>query len=104
MSRNTIANIWRIMSLRCDEASQLISALQEHELPRTERWALSFHLLICRACRNYRRQLALLRSLLRIISQLSFHETAKPSAVSPRESLAMKKRILENIRKDRDSL
>lgn len=104
MGRSRISKIRHIMSLRCDEASQLISACQERSLDTSERWALSFHLLICRACRRYRRQLALLRRLLHAMSHPSFYETAALSFLSAEHSHALKKRISTKLEKGGDSM
>lgn len=49
----------------CRHASELISESMDRTLSLRERAALRFHLLVCSACRNYRRQLALIRQALR---------------------------------------
>lgn len=53
------------MSLNCKQASVLLSRAQENALGWRERWALRLHLLLCDGCRNFGRQLELLRSLVR---------------------------------------
>ena len=54
----------RLLTLRCRDSAALLSAAQDGELRRLDRWALHLHLLICGPCRAYRRQL---RKLSRII-------------------------------------
>jgi hypothetical protein len=54
-----------ILTLSCDEASRLTSAAMDRPLSPVERIGLRLHRLGCRFCRRYRRQLNLLRDLLR---------------------------------------
>lgn len=51
--------------MTCKEASRLISESQERPLGFRERWGLRLHLWACDACRNFMRQVALLRQALR---------------------------------------
>lgn len=54
-----------ILTLSCDEATRLTSAAMDRPLSSVERIGLRLHYLCCRFCRRYRRQLNLLRQLLR---------------------------------------
>ena len=54
-----------ILSLSCDESSRLISDDLERPLSRAERTALRLHLVLCRRCRGFRRNIKALRNLLR---------------------------------------
>jgi hypothetical protein len=54
---------WRTL-LACDEASRLISHSLDRSLSLAERTALRLHLMLCPACRRFRRNLRLLRELL----------------------------------------
>ncbi len=47
--------------LSCKEATHVMSAAQERELGLRERIALRLHLLMCKGCTNYNRQLDLIR-------------------------------------------
>ena len=49
----------------CRRATSLISASLDRELDRRERTALRVHLLICRQCGFFQRQLRALRTFLR---------------------------------------
>lgn len=51
--------------LTCKDASRLISESQERPLGFRERWGLRLHLWMCDACRNFMRQVALMRKALR---------------------------------------
>lgn len=55
----------RHLSPTCQEASRLQSEAMDHELGGTIRLGLKIHLLICRICRRYGRQLRLLRETMR---------------------------------------
>jgi len=54
-----------LLSQTCADAAQLISDAQEHPLPWVARVGLNMHLAICRHCRRYRRQVQLMRTVLR---------------------------------------
>ena len=51
--------------LTCREATRLMSEAQDRELETSERLSLRLHLLACRGCRAYRRQMDFLRSACR---------------------------------------
>ncbi|MDP2833447.1 MAG: zf-HC2 domain-containing protein [Pseudomonadota bacterium] len=50
--------------LTCKDASHLISERQERPLGFRERWGLRVHLWICANCRQFERQLDLMRKAL----------------------------------------
>lgn len=51
--------------LNCREATQLVSANRDRTLHFGERIGLGFHLLICKWCRRYARQLGDIARILR---------------------------------------
>ena len=51
--------------MHCRKATQLISEGMDRPLTRRERVALRFHLMLCTACKRYRRQTLLIRNALR---------------------------------------
>jgi predicted anti-sigma-YlaC factor YlaD len=57
--------IIRVLTLSCSETARLLSASRDHDLPRAERLAMRLHLIICKACRRYERQLALIEEAIR---------------------------------------
>lgn len=61
------ADLYMLFTLSCRLASQLLSKAQDTQLTLTERAALRLHLLICRSCRRFNRQLILLRQILRVL-------------------------------------
>jgi hypothetical protein len=49
----------------CKEVSMLLSQSQERVLGRIERLAVKLHLLLCKGCSNFSRQLTFLRTAVR---------------------------------------
>jgi predicted anti-sigma-YlaC factor YlaD len=49
--------VWKILTLPCEEASRLMSDGLDRELSSVERIALRAHLISCRSCKRFRRQL-----------------------------------------------
>ena len=54
-----------LLTLHCDEASRIMSDGLDGTLTPLERWALRLHLVSCRTCRRFRRQLAFLQQAIR---------------------------------------
>lgn len=51
--------------INCRQATRLLSEGEDRPLETAERLRLRLHLLTCRGCRNYRRQLHTLRGAIR---------------------------------------
>jgi hypothetical protein len=103
MVRKTLKNIVFILTLRCDQASRLISYSQEAPLNIAERWALSFHLLICKMCRKYKKQLKLMRDVLGRLTESRLYEIVASSLLTEEQSQALRSRISKKIREKLDS-
>ena len=104
MNRQILKNVLLIMTLTCDQAAELMSRAQEVKLSRPERWALSFHLLICRLCRKYNRQLKLLRAIMNKLANSSTYEDKVPPLMEPKQRKELQNRLSEKIRKNLDSM
>jgi hypothetical protein len=63
--------------LTCKDASHLISQRLERPLPFRQRWGLRMHLWLCASCRQFERQMDLMRLALRKLG-----ERAKADAAS----------------------
>jgi hypothetical protein len=100
----SLKTIGFILTLRCDQASRLLSLAQESPLNRAERLALSLHLLICRVCRKYRRQLALMRNVLARLTQSEAYDDMSSSLLDEGQSHALQERLSRNLHKKLDSL
>jgi len=101
--RETLGNIVLILTMRCDQASRLISNSQERQLNKAERCALSFHLLICRVCRKYKRQLAFMRNVLSRLKEPRLYFETGFSLIDEEQSGEMRGRISKKIREKLDS-
>jgi len=53
----------------CKEVSRLVSEGLDRDLGFGERVALRVHFLMCKGCRNFERQMTMLRKILRDLSQ-----------------------------------
>jgi hypothetical protein len=78
---------------RCQDISQKVSESLDTSLPLHHRMAVRFHLVMCRYCARFRRQLIMLR-------RLSRHMDDEPSTKPPAATLskAAKERIKKAIR------
>jgi hypothetical protein len=63
MSR--LRTLWLLLNLPCEGVARLASESLDRELGLMERIALRSHVLYCKACRRYRRQLEHLRLAMR---------------------------------------
>jgi hypothetical protein len=63
-----LKTVWHLLNLPCREMTRLASQSLDGDLGRLERLAFKTHILYCRACRRYLRQLLLLRRLIRQIA------------------------------------
>lgn len=59
--------VWQMMRFipSCKEVSELVSQAQDRPLTLAEKFGLYVHLPLCRGCRNFTRQVAFLRTLIR---------------------------------------
>ncbi len=60
-----LRTIFMILTLRCTQASQLLSRREDGSLTAGERLALKLHLLICGPCRRFQQFLSRLRVTIR---------------------------------------
>ncbi len=104
MVRKTLNNIVFILTLRCDQASRLLSNSQEKPLNKVERWALSLHLLICRVCPKFKKQLKLMRDVLGSLSEPRLYEEIAPSLLTEEQAEALRGRISKKIQEKLDSM
>lgn len=55
--------------MKCKQAAELMSEAQDRKLSRRERLALRFHLMMCRGCNNYNKQLAFIREAMQRLTR-----------------------------------
>jgi hypothetical protein len=92
----------KIMTLRCREATELISAAmdEEGELRLGDRVAVRLHTLICGPCRRFRTQLDRVRQWLRDGESLADTPTAPPPVPGGRLSEDARQRLDQLIREN----
>lgn len=78
--------------LSCKDVTRLLSESMDHSLPLGKRVGVRFHLLICKFCARYERQLLLIRETVRRLVT-----TEDRLGESPGETLSAEAR--ERIRK-----
>ncbi len=78
----------------CSEISRLVSDSMDRKLPLHQRLGIRLHLLMCRHCTRYRKQLLFLRKAIRFPSATATDE--KPSANLSDESRNRIKQAIQN--------
>jgi len=81
--------------LSCKDVTQLLSESMDTSLPIGKRVGVRFHLLICKFCARYERQLALIRETVRHL--VAAEETAGGTLGEPLSEEA-KERIRRSLR------
>ncbi len=89
-----ILHIARLLTLPCSEVARLASLSLDRPLSRGERLALWSHLVYCKACRRYRRQILRLRETLRMLRE----PIESPAGLAGAE-LTMPTELRERLRK-----
>jgi hypothetical protein len=84
------------MNHACRKATELISLSMDQRLSLRQRWSLAFHLAVCRGCRQFQRQVRLMRQLVR---DAGFEAASPPSATAPELSTEARARIEAALRR-----
>lgn len=85
----------RNLSPTCRQASRLQSEQLDHPLPTSQRVGLRIHLLLCRWCRRYGRQLGFLRNAVRVQDENSHLPENATLSSDARER--MKRAVREHV-------
>ncbi len=64
--------------LNCEETSRLVSEGLDRDLSLAERLSLKFHLSMCAACRNLKRQMNILRQVTSFYTQADLELPKNP--------------------------
>jgi hypothetical protein len=81
--------IKRILTLKCEESSFLMSESLDRELGRGEAIALAIHRLICRSCRRFKMQLRVLRQVTLNVAALNDTVFGQPLRLSAEKRAAI---------------
>jgi hypothetical protein len=60
-----ISRLWRVLTLRCEAASELASRELDEALPLVDSVALRCHVAVCKSCHRFRAQVRLIRQAMR---------------------------------------
>jgi len=102
MIRQSLKNIAHILTLTCDQAAHYLSQSQEKPLKGVEKIALFFHLLVCRFCRKYKRQLRFLRALMTKLTDSNTYEKAAPQLMDTNQKEAFQERLSKKLKENPD--
>ena len=82
--------------LRCREISKLVSESMERDLPLRQRLQVRLHLMMCRLCWGFARQIRLLRRAARENPERLGPDESAPEAKLPEEARERIKAALHN--------
>jgi hypothetical protein len=85
--------------LSCRETTQLISESMERKLPLRRRMAVAAHLLMCRFCSRYRKQLRFMEKAVDHLVE-SEKEGSPPERTDTRLSPEARERIKQSLRRE----
>ena len=84
--------------LECQEVSRLVTHSMDEPLTLRQRLRVRWHLLICRYCRNFQKQVFLLRNILRRKSKTTLEEDKQEIHLSKEAKERITKALREKIR------
>lgn len=82
----------RLLNQPCRDMSALLSRAMDERLPLAERWACQLHVLYCRACHRYLRDLRAVRAALREAAD-DLGESRSATPLPPDVSRRLKERL-----------
>ncbi len=83
--------------LSCKQTSELVSKGLDKHLTITERLGVRIHLLMCRACTQYEKQLRFIRRATRRLSQGTEHGDQAATPLSPEARERIKNALKQNL-------
>ena len=94
-----LLDIWRLFNLPCRDMTALLSKSMDTSLPFWERAAVGFHMTYCRACRRFKKQMAMLQERLRQVADE--FAAGRDDAGLPGLSAVARTRIERSLRESR---
>ncbi len=76
-------SVWGLFNSSCQEMTRIASESLDHDPGLLERIALRSHVLYCKACRRYLRQITLLKNALRGLSARIEDDQLLPEIILP---------------------
>ena len=84
------------MMISCKEAARLVSEMKDRDVAWSERVSLRFHLLMCRMCRMYQRNLEMLSNISRHAGNLSLSRDTTTEYMPVAARQRIKDKLTEN--------
>jgi hypothetical protein len=94
--KKLLARVAAGLSPSCKEAARLQSAALDRKLTLLERFGLRFHLLLCKWCRRYGKQITFLRSAAQHSAE--HNQCSPPQTLSPEA----RERIKQSLQTDKE--
>lgn len=71
----------------CSDISDLVSRSMDEDLPLPRRAGIKFHLMMCRYCARYARQLGIIRQKIQSLSGVDTEPAVTPMSAGRKEAL-----------------
>ena len=79
----------------CKEVTRMVSESLDRSLPLFQRMGIRIHLMMCKFCTRYRRQLLILRKAIRLKS-IHGEEIELPISLPPEAKARIKRLLIDN--------
>jgi len=73
--------VLRLLTLRCEDSTRIISAEADGRVSRLDAWAIRLHLLCCAPCRAFRRQVTAMRDAFTPLREVGLDETERSASM-----------------------
>ena len=87
--------LYMILTLKCRESSLLLTRTELGELNWAEKIAMRMHILICRHCRMFKKQISVLNMIFKKFSSIDFCESEHLHGLSDEKKEQIKKQLSE---------
>jgi len=101
--RTALARGFRVLWPTCRQASRLQSEALDHRLSWPQRFGLGLHLLVCRWCRRYGRQLRFICRAARHAGDHEHEPGPEPAQGAPALSPEARDRLRQALRQEGES-
>ncbi len=88
-----MSNIFKILTLKCKDASVLLTRMQDEPLSKSDRLALKFHVMICKPCRRFKKQLELIKRVMSVFKS----NLTKLAQLTDKQRERIRKKVLSKL-------
>ena len=82
----------------CKEVTRMVSESMDRKLPLHQRMGIRVHLLMCKFCSRYKKQLLILREAMRL-QERYVEDTGSPITLPPEARERIKRFFIDNLNK-----